>query len=274
MTGKKNANTQRPKGRENKTKKAGESIVVKQQSQASGVSGCAALKQRVEAEGIHNPTLRSFFNAGSEVSSKEVALKITKYIDWDRSESDTDFILNAVYDMEQDLLAPDGSNNVGFNSVLSRVKRCRLSAYPRSVNAQNASSIFGMLTSVPVIGGGGNAELASHQQVVIVPPTFTPVWHKVFDCDYDKLFESAQVSPVDSINFPLFNTQVIDVDAVAPTMPFPKVQLKIEIWVNQTVPLRSQIKFGSVYQSDYVNSRAVAEDTEAFVQVLGMSDRT
>jgi hypothetical protein len=212
-------------------------------------------------------------NAGSEVSSKEVTLKITKYLDWNRATDDTKFVLNAVYDMEQDLLAPDGTNTLGNNAVLSRVKRCRLSAYPRSSNAANAESVYAMLTSVPVRGGGGAALLNAHQQSVVVPPTFTPTWHKVFDCDYDKLFDSAQVQPADKVNFPLFNTSVVDVDSFDP-IKNQLIQLKIEIWVAQTVPLRSQVSLGTEYQVDYVNSTATSTDRLAFVQVLGMSNTT
>lgn len=232
----------------------------------------SGVSQRIAT--VAPPGVQSFVNAGSEVSSKEVSLKITKYLDWSRSDADTLNVLNAVYDMEQDLLAPDGTNALGNNAVLSRVKRCRLSAYPRSSNAANAESVYAMLTSVPVRGGGGAALLNSHQQSVVVPPTFTPQWHKVFDCDYDKLFESAQVQPADKVNFPLFNTSVVDVDTFAPILGATKIQLKIEIWVAQTVPLRSQISLGTEYQADYVNSTATSSDQLAFVQVLGMTNVT
>lgn len=240
-------------------------------------AGRGELSQRMAAVNLSNKTsnkaLTSFMNAGSEVSSKEVTLKITKYIDWLRGESDTDRVLNVTFDMEQDLLAPDGSNTLGTNAVLSRVKRCRLSSYPRSANAQNAENVYAVLTSVPVRGGGGNALLNAHQQSVVVPPTFTPKWHKVFDCDYDKLFESAQVLPENSINFPLFNTQLVDADTFDPIVDQP-IQLKLEIWVTQTVPVRSQVLLGTGYQTDFVNSRSTATDQLAFVQVLGMSNRT
>jgi len=175
--------------------------------------------------------------------------------------------------MEQSLLAPDGTNNLGNNAVLCRVQRCRLSAYPRSNNGANAESTFAVLTSVPVRGGGGNAQLNAHQQSVVVPPNFNLWWHKVFDCNYDKLFESAQVQPVDSINFPLFNTSIVDVDTFDP-LKEQAIQLKVEIWVAQTVPLRSNILLGSAYQADYVNSTSTSSDQLAFVQVLKMSNRT
>jgi hypothetical protein len=217
--------------------------------------------------------LKGFMNAGSEVSSKEVLLKITKYLDWARASEDTLNVLNLIFDMEQDLLASDGTNALGNNAVLARVKRCKLSTYPRSANGLNGETTYAVLTSVPVRGGGGNAELNAHQQSVVVPPTFTPKWHKVFDCDYDKLFRTAQVQPVDSINFPLFNTSIVDVDDFTPVTGN-AIQLKVEIWIAQTVPLRSQILLGSAYQADYVNSTATSSDQLAFVQVLGMSNST
>jgi len=259
--------------------KMGDSLVVKSSVPRPLARGSSAgLQQRIKATvqrpgASNNKALQGFMNAGSEVSSKEVTLKITKYLDWARGPGATDNVLNITYDMEQDLLAPDASNNLGNNAVLSRVKRCRLSAYPRSSNAQNAESVYAVLTSVPVRGGGGNAELNSHQQSVVVPPTFTPDWHKVFDCDYDKLFSSAQIQPVDSINFPLLNTSIVDVDNFDPLLE-QAIQLKLEIWVAQTVPLRSNILLGTAYQADYVNSTSTSSDQLAFVQVLGMSDRT
>jgi hypothetical protein len=182
-------------------------------------------------------------------------------------------VLNVTYDMEQDLLAPDGTNALGNNAVVSRVSRARLSAYPRSSNAANAETTFAVLTSVPVRAGGGNALLNAHQQSVVVPPTFTPNWHKVFDCNYDKLFNSSQVQPRDSGQFPLFNTSIVDVDDFAPLLG-QAIQLKLEIFVAQTVPLRSNILLGTAYQVDYVNSSSTASDQLAFVQVLGMSNRT
>jgi hypothetical protein len=207
------------------------------------------------------------------VSSKEVQLTITKYLDWARENSDTLNVLNLSYLMEQDLLAPDGQNNLGNNAVLSRVKRCRLYAYPRSSNAANAEATFAMLTSVPVRGGGGVSLLNAHQQSVVIPPTFTPQWHKVFDCNYDKLFRTAQVLPVDSVNFPLLNTSLVDVDSFDPLLD-QAIQLKLEIDVCQTVPLRSSVSIGQNYQVDYVNSTSVASPVLAFVQVNGMSDAT
>lgn len=223
---------------------------------------------------VHRPVaLNGFSNAGSEVSSKEVCLKITKYLDWSRVTDDTLNVLNINFNMEQSLLAPDGTNALGNNAVLCRVKKARLYAYPRSSNAQNAISTFAMLTSVPLVGGGGTAEVNAHQQTVVIPPTFTPKWHKVFDCNYDKLYESAVVTPVNNVNFPLLNTSLVDVDDFSP-LKDQAVQLKLEIEVAQTVPVRSQVSIGVAYQADYVNATSVAADTLAFVQVTGMSNRT
>jgi|EP01084_Bolivina_argentea_P302005 hypothetical protein len=223
---------------------------------------------------LHTPVaLNGFSNAGSEVSSKEVTLKITKYLDWARVSDDTLNVLNVTFNMEQDFLAPDASNSLGNNAVLCRIKKCRLYAYPRSSNAENATATFAMLTSVPVRGGGGSAELNAHQQSVVIPPTFTPKWHKVFDCNYDKLFNTVVIQPLDSINFPLFNTSLVDVDDFSP-LKDQAIQLKLEIEVAQTVPLRSNILLGVAYQADYVNSTATSSDTLAFVQVTGMSNAT
>jgi hypothetical protein len=221
----------------------------------------------------HPKSLNGFMNAGSEVSSKEVLLKITKFLDWARADADTLNVLSVTYDMEQDLLAPDGTNALGNNAVISRVSRAKLFAYPRSANAANAETTFAVLTSVPVRAGGGNALLNAHQQSVIIPPTFTPKWHKVFDCNYDKLFSSSQVLPRDSGQFPLFNTSVVDVDDFSPLLG-QAIQLKLEIHIAQTVPLRSNVLLGTAYQVDYVNVTSTASDQLAFVQVVGMANRT
>jgi hypothetical protein len=240
------------------------------------VVGVRELHQKVQqiSLGDHGKLAKAFLsNAGSEVASHEVMLKITKYLDFARAAGDVNNVLSLSFNMEQDLLAPDAANTLGNNAVLSRVKRCKLSAYPRSTNGQNGESTYAALTSVPVRGGGGAAELNAHQQSVVVPPNFNLHWHKLFDCDYDKLFESAQVLPVDSTNFPLFNTTIVDVDTFDPLLET-IIQLKVEIWINQTVPLRSSVELGVAYQPDFVNSTSVAADTLAFVQVLGMSNTT
>lgn len=267
MPDKKNVNIKKPKKAKTQ-QKASDTTVVKLNH-----GEIQRLKLLNLGKSSPNRALQSFMNAGSEVSSKETLLKITRYVDYSVSDTATDTIFNHTFEMEQDLLAPDGTNNLGINAVICRVQRCRLSVYPRSANAENALNVFAALTSVPVRAGGGNAELSAHQQSVIVPPTFTPMWHKVFDCDYDKLFSSSQVQPVDSTAFPLFNTQLVNVDTAAP-FSLAAIQLKIETWVAQTVPLRSQVQFGQAYQADFVNSTSVPSDRLAFVQVLGMSDRT
>merc|ERR1711957_75252 len=200
-----------------------------------------------------NPALRGFQNAGSTVSSHEVQLKITRYIEWERLQTDTDNVLNLSYDMDQDLLAPADSTLGGINSVLCRVSRCKVSAYPRAVSAGNAESIFAVLSAVPNIAGGSGNLVLSNQEVVVVPPTFTPQWHRVFDCDLDELYSSAQISTPDQKNMPLVNLQVVEPINLAPILG-QKILLKWEIWVAQTVPLRSEVKLGVNYQNSFISA--------------------
>jgi hypothetical protein len=218
--------------------------------------------------------LKTFMNAGSEVSSREVMLKITKYLDYISPAASASSVLNVTYDMKQDLLAPDGNNTVETNLVLSRVSRAKLWVYPRSVNAQNAEQIFAVLTAVPVVSQGGSEIESAHQQSVVVPPTFTPQWHKVFDCNYDKLYQSAQVQPIGSDVFNLLNTQVVNPDDMTAFADGNRFQFKLEITVAQTVPLRSQIQLGIDYVPNYVSGDTPSGNQLAFVQVTGMRNMT
>lgn len=249
----------------------------KPRTSQNSVATMSSIQKQFKTLNLSNhEVMQSFMGAGSEVSSNEVLLKITKYLDWARGPSDTNNVLNVSYEMKQDLLAPDSGAGVNSDRVLSRVQRCKVHCYPRSNPGEaNAVSTFACLSSVPVYGGGGGAPniLSAHQQSVVVPPNYNLNWHKIFDCDYDKLYDSAQVTPLNLINFPLFNTMIVDVDTLQPLKEVP-IQLKIEIYVAQTVPVKSNILLGTAYQDTYTMSISNASIQQAFVQPLKMVNRT
>lgn len=215
-----------------------------------------------------------FRSPGTEVVSKEVVAKVTDYFPY-AVDSSSKGVLTYTYDLAQNLAFP--GSGVGA-SVRSHVKRVKVYAYPRSVNAANAENLYTALTAVPLrlVTATSDRTIVAHQQSHTVMPTFTPSWKKVADIDYQKLMKDTEGIAVfaGQSGMVLFQLAVVNPDNAVVEVGT-EYQFKVEIILNQPIPLQSRIKNSVQYLDNYGSVPAEPvkfDDSPVFTQILGLSN--
>lgn len=228
-------------------------------------------------------------NAGSTVVSNEVALCITRYFDYQGVAAAEGppvvaaaSVYNFVFDQEQELLGsvagPPGISGQG--AVALKVRKCKVFVYPRSVNAANNESVYAVIASVPVKSGTVASTAAipfnAHQQTTVVPPTFTPKWHKVLDVNYGKLFKDGTILPpgTDGTGLTLFQLAVINPDDGLPITD-QAYQFKVVVDVSQAVATTNKVTAADGYGPSFgatPGSITLNGTIPCFIQVKGMSN--
>jgi len=278
----------------NKTKKQ----VDKQKKSSSGKKARSRLSVNqyklftIKGTEETNPLISSFMSSDaghSTLATKEVLYKAQFYETLRFAAAvadppeDARSVFNLLWDLRQDFTGTPGkSNPAGQGELLARPVELYVYAYPKSVNADNAGSIYSVISSVPVrnqADGSSTALFNANQDSCIIPPTFNPKWQLVNHVNYTKLFRDAQIQP--HITFAQYQ-RLIQISCVKPenlaVLNDDNFLFKFVLMFRQTQPTTTSFSGQLGYTASFANAEESVTGTTGsvpcFIQPIRMSDST